>query len=314
MLRTTPEFSVFSILMVVTLIAFAHLPGCGDDDGGPTCGAPEESDPPGSIPGMVLVPAGTFMMGSPDTELGRGLWETRHEVTLTKAFHLHEHEVMQPEWERVMGWNESFEKGSRLPVDRLTWFDAIEYCNRLSESEGLSPAYSLTHARTEGVHIVTASVTWDPEGLGYRLPTEAEWEYACRAGSETAFANGEIVHVACDPIDPNLDAIGWYCGNSGIHSHEVMQKSPNDWGLYDMHGNASEWVWDYPDQYDANPVIDPVGREFGNTRVIRGGTWYAHYDGTFTYGSELCRSAHRDFSRASAVLIGVGLRVARTAP
>ena len=127
---------------------------------------------------------------------------------------------------------------------------AIEFCNQLSIDEGLTPAYVI-----HGTH---GNVTWNREADGYRLPTEAEWEYACRAGSHEAFCNGPITHTDCSPVDPNLDEVGWYCGNASDR-RDVGLKDPNSWGLYDMHGNLYEWVWDgYKYDYYNLPQEDPI--------------------------------------------------------
>ncbi len=145
----------------------------------------------------------------------------------------------------------------------------------------------------------------DPcSAYAYRLPTEAEWEYACRAGATTAFANGDITERYCD-YDPVLDVIGWYCGNDENWSSAVAQKIPNDWGLYDMHGNLSEWCndWYREDMYAGcgDSIIDPPGPESGYTRrIVRGGTW--------RYGAAQCRSADRDCYHPILAPRSVGFR------
>ena len=195
----------------------------------------EEEELP-SPEGFVLVEAGTFTMGSPESELGRSTRETQHGVTLTRDFYLSAAETTQAQWLAVMGTNPSgFPGCDDCPVETVSWYDAVDYCNALSALEGLDPAYEVNGT----------DVNWDPSANGYRLPTESEWEYACRAGTETAFYNGEIIDISCN--DPNLDQIGWYCGNRGAwyepdgRPAEVGQKLPNAWNLYDMTGNVFEW-------------------------------------------------------------------------
>jgi formylglycine-generating enzyme required for sulfatase activity len=140
------------------------------------------------------------------------------------------------------------------------------------------------------------------EGGAYRLPTEAEWEYACRAGTTTAFANGDITELKCGH-DPNLAAMGCYCGNSGDKTHPVAQKKPNAWGLYDMHGNVWEWCDDWYGNYSNSHVTDPKGPSSGRSRVLRGGYW-SHYAG-------YCRSAIRSGCSPGGRSSGVGFRIAR---
>jgi formylglycine-generating enzyme required for sulfatase activity len=206
-----------------------------------------------------LIPAGTFMMGSPESELGRGLDEALHKVTLTRSFYMQTTEVTQGQWETVMGINPSCfsECGPNCPAEEVSWNDAQDFIVALN-------------SRGEGI---------------YRLPTEAEWEYAARAGSTTVFSNGDITVKDCR-LDPNLNTIGWYCGNT-ISTKPVTQKQPNAWGLYDMHGNVWEWVQDWHGSYPTTAVIDPTGPENGLARVIRGGGWSS--------SACNCRSANRAY-------------------
>jgi formylglycine-generating enzyme len=174
-------------------------------------------------------------------------------------------EVTQEQYEAVMGSNPSNFKGPDLPVERVTWYEAVEYCNELSRQEGLDPCYSGSGA----------SMLCDFTANGYRLPTEAEWEYACRAGTETDFHTGNMTHSGSSPLDPALDRAGWYFGNSGSTTHPVGEKEPNAFGLYDMHGNVWEWCWDWyaSDYYASSPAEDPRGPASGSDRVVRGGSW-----------------------------------------
>jgi len=189
---------------------------------------------------FVLMPAGELLMGSPRGEPGREANERpQHEVRITRAFCIGAHEVTQEQYAAVMGRNPSKFPGARNPVERVSWHDAVQFCARLSEKDG----------RT------------------YRLPTEAEWEYACRAGSTTAYSFGS------DP--PGLGDHAWHSGNSGEKPHEVGLKLPNAWGLYDMHGNVWEWCQDwYEDGYRSRAAEDPTGPTSGSYRCVRGGSWF----------------------------------------
>lgn len=253
---------------------------------------------------FAYIPAGSFLMGSPETEKGRTTNESpRHIVTIPEGFYMQTTEVTQRQWEAVMGTVPShfWDCGLNCPVERVSWNDAQAFIKKLNEKERRNI---------------------------YRLPTEAEWEYAARAGSTTAFANGGISNVEenCNH-DHNLDEMGWYCGNSnvtydtcadasgwggvscaGIRS--VAQKTPNDWGLHDMHGNVYEWCEDdWHDTYNAAPSdssawIDNPKR--GNRRVMRGCSW-----GNF---AQRCRSAYRYKGRPSLRVNYVGFRIVRYPP
>jgi formylglycine-generating enzyme required for sulfatase activity len=273
--------------------------------GGTVCGSVGCTGTGGGWPApeMVLIHAGTFTMGSPASEPGRDRGEFQHQVTLTKAIYVSVREVTQSEWQEVMGWNESYHQGTNRPVEMLTWYDAVSYCNRLSVGRGYTAAYVITGATSDGNHITNATVTWNQTANGYRLLTEAEWEYACRATSTSAFCNGGITSIDCSPRDPNLDQVGWYCGNAST-THDVGGKAANAWGLKDMHGNVWEMCWDWYGAY-LGDAADPIGPASGLYRVTRGGGGYEY--------ARYCRSAYRGWGDPGGSGAAVGLRLSRTA-
>jgi len=226
---------------------------------------------------FVYIPPGKFMMGSPESEEGRDNDEKQHQVTLSKGFYMGTTEVIQAQWKAVMRNNPSSFKncGGNCPVERVSWNDVQEFIKKLNQME-----------KTDK----------------YRLPTEAEWEYAARAGSQTAFANGGIKAIECGQ-DPNLAKMGWYCGNSGEKTHPVGEKSPNAWGLYDLHGNVWEWCQDWKGDYPSGPVTDPNGSSAGSNRVVRSGSWVSNA------GS--CRSAYRFYGKPGNRDYRVGFRLLR---
>jgi len=218
---------------------------------------PESADSIGMK--FKLIAAGTFMMGEGDEA---------HEVTLTKPFKMGVHEVTQAQYEQVMGNNPSGFKGAHDPVERVTWIDAVEFCRRLSELPKEKLAGNL-----------------------YRLPTEAEWEYACRAGTTTKYSFGDN--------ESDLGNYAWY-GDHG-NPQPVAGRKPNEWGLYDMHGNVREWCQDWQGDYPIGAVTDPTGPASGSSRVSRGGGWYCR--------AENCRSASRNWAIPSFYNLSSGFRV-----
>jgi formylglycine-generating enzyme required for sulfatase activity len=234
---------------------------------------------------MVRIQGGTFMMGSPTSEAGRSGDETQRQVTVG-SFYMGNYEVTQAEYESVMGTNPSAFTGANLPVEQVSWYDAVEYCNALSRKEGLTPAYTITGTGN------SRNVSWNRASNGYRLPTEAEWEYACRAGTTTPYYSGSSV-----------DNAGWFGGNSGYGTHEVGSKQANPWGLYDMHGNLWEWCWDRYGAYAGGAQTDPTGASSGTNRVKRGGSW--------AYGVVHVRSAYRGNNTPSYRVKDLGFRLVR---
>jgi formylglycine-generating enzyme required for sulfatase activity len=227
---------------------------------------------------FVLIPAGAFTMGSPSDELGRDSDEgPQHQVTLSKSFYMQTTEVTQAQWEAVMGINPShFKDCPTCPVDTVSWYDVQEFIVKMNQ-------------RGQGT---------------YSLPTEAQWEYAARAGSTTAFYNGGITEAGAG-YDPNLDKIGWYCYNSSDKTHPVAQKTPNAWGLYDMSGNIYEWCQDWysGSYYSSSPSTDPPGPSSGSRRVLRGGDW--------DFFASYCRSADRNNGPPDARAYFTGFRLLR---
>jgi formylglycine-generating enzyme required for sulfatase activity len=214
---------------------------------------------------FVWCPPGTFVMGTPgDTE-----YEIPHQVTLTRGFWIGKYPVTQGQWFRVMGNNPSEFRsaGSDAPVENVPWDVAQAFCSTVSRIEGIQ----------------------------CRLPTEAEWEYACRAGSTGPYCFDS-------PYPGDLLDYAWFWENSGETTHPVGQKKPNDWGLHDMHGNVWEWCADWYEKYTKGPATDPKGPRSGSSRVIRGGSWL-HF-------AESCRSAYRSGDDPANRFNFLGFRVA----
>lgn len=257
------------------------------------CPAPAATSFTNSI-GIIfsLVPAGTFIMGSPADEPGRSADESQHQVTLTKPFYLQVTEVTNNQWNTLifatgLGAKPSTSNtGDEYPVETVNWFEAAYLANRLSVVEGKSPSYVLNgcDSTAPGAGMLCTSVDISTSCTGYRLPTEAQWEYAARAGTTTAYANPYSFDATNtetgDGFNANLAAMGWYFWNdtnSGYASgtKPVAQKQANLWDLYDMHGNVYEWCQDWygDDYYTTSPFTDPQGPTDGSDRVMRGGGW-----------------------------------------
>ncbi len=219
---------------------------------------------------MVLIPAGEFMMGSPDSDKdAQSLDKPLHRVRITKPFYLGKYLVTQEQWQTVMGSNPSYFKGPKNPVEQISWNDCQAFLSKLNAKTG-------------------------EEGGKFQLPSEAQWEYACRAGSTTRYCFGDD--------ESRLGEYAWFSGNSRVGAHPVGEKKPNAWGLYDIHGNVWEWCadwydWDY---YRKSPADDPTGPTTGSRRVFRGGGWIR--------SAVYCRSADRQ-SNTPGIRGNLGLRI-----
>ena len=230
---------------------------------------------------LVWIPPGKFMMGSPDSEQGRvGNEGPQHEVTISQGFWMSKYEITQEQWEKMPpGANPSAVKNPRNPVEMVTWEDCNRFINELN-------------SRVKGTNY----------HMQYRLPTEAEWEYACRAGTATAFHCGDSLDANQADFDGNFPGGKSAKGEYRQRPIDVGRFKPNAWGLHDMHGNVSEWCqdWGYG-VYGHGPVTDPAGPEIGAVRVVRGGAW--HNPASF------CRSAFRNYNSATTRTAFMGLRV-----
>jgi formylglycine-generating enzyme required for sulfatase activity len=229
---------------------------------------------------FVYVAPGVFTMGSPPREEGRSANETQHQVRI-RGFFMGKYEVTQKEYAAVMGRNPGGFRGENLPVEQVNWFDAVRYCNERSRREGLTPAYTINGQ----------NVSWNRAANGYRLPTEAEWEYACRAGNTGPFS------VSRANFNKNLR-------QRGNKTNAVGSAGANAWGLYDMHGNVWEWCWDWFGDYRTDFQTDPAGPASGTMRVVRGGGWYT--------SNEQLRSAYRGSDDPGYKDDSLGFRLARS--
>lgn len=245
----------------------------------------------------VLVKGGTFEMGSLESEPERGADEIRHKVTVND-FYISAKEVTQKEYQEITGSNPSENKGDNLPVENVTWYAAVKYCNALSKAKGLTECYTIDDNK----------VVWNKNANGYRLPTEAEWEYAARANTSTPFSFGDYVkdeNANCyNAYGYNNNASGSWVNGYLEHTVNVDSYDANDYGLYNMHGNVAEWVWDWYGDYNTNDTDNPVGSESGDYKIARGGAWNDF--------PKHIRSAYRSAVPADMTSYGIGIRLVRS--
>lgn len=252
-------------------------------------------DPPVEQGEFIKISGGSFTMGSPADERWRENDEIQHEVTLD-SYLISKYEVSQAEYEKIMGENPSCFKGENLPVEMVSWYSAISYCNALSKQEGLDPAYSI-----DGKEVI-----WNKEANGFRLPTEAEWEYACRAGTNSPFSTGRNITV---------EQSNWYSSypyiegeGGGAYRRQtvaVNEFEANPWGLYNMHGNVSEWCWDRYGAYPNENLENPAGAENGINRVARGGGWYDYAKHVRSAYRSVAPPDYKDYKRGFRVVRNV---------
>ena len=308
--KKNPLLPVVLIMGAVLLGVIIHMiAGNRDKKGAAGAGQKEEpsakADPANVQDGFILVGSGTFLMGSPESENWRIDDEVQHEVNVS-AFYIDPYETTQEEYERLMGSNPGTFEGEKLPVENISWLDAINFANAKSKDAGLTPAYTVT----------SDGVSWDRSSEEYRLPTEAEWEYACRAGTTTPF-NMEKSPDASEAnfyghypyeIEENYFDDSSLEARPGVYRQstiEVGSFEPNAWGLYDCHGNVNEWCWDYYGAYDIGKTQDPTGSDTGTRHVYRGGGWNDF--------AKNMRSAYRAAGQTDMASYNLGVRLVRNA-
>ena len=225
------------------------------------------------VNGMVLVLGGTFSMGSPAGEVGRSTDEVQHEVSVS-SFYIGVNEVTQAQYEVVMGTNSSNFKGGDLPVESVNWYNAVAFCNKLSEREGLPKVYAISGTNVKA--------NWNARG--YRLPTEAEWEFAAKGGGGSDSLDVNAVYTG----SASLNDVAWHSGNSDKKTHPVGKKKANALGSFDMSGNVWEWCWDVYGNYANGSQSDPKGASSGGDRVARGGSWLSASQNLRSVGRGRC--------------------------
>ena len=320
-MKKQQHFKIVSIISFAIILAFTFT-ACGED-----------SD---EVVGFVWIPAGTFIMGSPDgstnpsgttpdAEPSHSSYETQHQVTISKGFYMSKYAITQGQYFALIEFNPSYSTSDgkgRLPVERISWYDAIEFCNKLSEKYGLEQVYTITNIVRDANGRITSAddVDWNKNANGYRLPTEAEWEYACRGAypnkateyNTKPFAVGDGTKMTYELANfdartsYDLNVGGTYSDSSAVYLNkttEVGSYGANNYGLYDIHGNVREWCWD---RYGAYPITSPIdydGHDSNINRVMRGGSW--------SDSGPSLRSAYRSNMPPANPNSGVGFRVVR---
>lgn len=280
-----------SFTQLLLMAACGATSGPGGDSTGDTADSGEPNDwVPGELEvSEVRVEAGSFTMGCTDGQRETCTDEyPTHDVTITRDFMVTVTEITQGQWSGATGTNPSYHDfcGESCPVEKVSWMDAARFANLASEIHGLEACYLFNGE----------DVAW-PAGLdcqGFRLPTEAEWEYAARAGRDTMFSGSNVI-----------DVVAWYGGNAGEYPRDVATLAPNQWGLYDMTGNVAEWVWDWFHDYTSSAVADPIGQAKGDLRVHRGGMFQSSLDGA--------NLSERGRVKPTSAGLSLGLRLVRTA-
>jgi formylglycine-generating enzyme required for sulfatase activity len=234
---------------------------------------------------LIFVEGGSFAMGCSDPSIKGDDDELDLRDVTVYGFYISTTEITQGLWEDIVGFNVSTVKEPSLPVNNISWFDAIKFCNNLSLKQKLSPCYTIRGQK----------VSCNFKANGYRLPTEAEWEFAARGGN---LSKGTLFSGSNDPF-----AVGWYKENSNGKMKPGKQKSPNELGIFDMSGNLWEWCWDYYGGYAGEEIFDPKGPEKGNDRVLRGGSWY--------YESNVARNSNRFYTSPNSRSATFGLRIVK---
>ena len=264
------------------------------------------------VAGFVYIPAGTFKMGS---TAGDSDEKPAHDVTISKGYFMGKCEVTQKEYEKYCSYTggedtkptKEYGEGDDYPAYYVSWYDAVVYCNRRSIAERLTPCYAIggkTNPDEWGTVPTSNDSTWNGvtcnwEANGYRLPTEAEWEYAARAGDDTTNART----WSGTKTEDDLGTYAWYSKNSGSKTHQVGTKKANDLNLYDMSGNVWEWCWDWYGDYGEGSVSDPHGGSSGDGRVSRGGDW--------DVSADLCAVSSRNYYDPSLRYYTIGFRLVR---
>jgi formylglycine-generating enzyme len=307
---------VFGIAIIMAML-LTGCPPTPDNDGGDNPTTPDNGGGNNPMVEMVKVAGGAFQMGDVKNE-GDNWEKPLHTVTLSN-FSIGKYPVTQAQYQAVMGSNPSEFNGTagkepasgeaqgKRPVEKVSWYDAIVFCNKLSKLEGLSPAYSIsgsTDPATWGAVPTTTNATWNAAVIvaganGYRLPTEAQWEYAAKGGNPSASGWAGYTYSGSDTVDD----VAWYGENSGSMTHEVGKKAPNRLGLYDMSGNVFEWCWDWYAAYSSDAQTDPTGAVSGSYRVRRGGCGFS--------SAGNARSAFRVIDDPSVRYGNSGFRLAR---